>query len=110
MNIHQPGVSAPDPNGPAGAPAATGAQQLVRHWWNCLWGRFNRRDVYIRTDGVTFTLELRLGGQDGRPWTRHYPTLDAAINEAEQHMAPDQQWRDLTAAHSRVSSRPKPQP
>ncbi|WP_344512482.1 hypothetical protein [Dactylosporangium maewongense] len=73
----------------------------MHHWFNGLWGRFNRRDVYIRTSGPGFELELRQGGAEGKPWRRTFPTLDAAVDEAERHMAPEQRWTDLMAAHRR---------
>jgi hypothetical protein len=75
--------------------------RLVRHWWNNGWGRLNRRDVYVRTDGGTFQLELRLGGVEGRRARRPFDTLDEAIAEAEQHMDPDQKWVDITGADTR---------
>ncbi|MFG2042158.1 hypothetical protein [Dactylosporangium sp. NPDC048998] len=75
--------------------------RVVRHWWNNAWGRLNRRDVFIRTDGETFELELRLGGADSRPPWRRFPTLDVALEEAANRMAADQRWSDITGAHTR---------
>ncbi|MFG2041978.1 hypothetical protein [Dactylosporangium sp. NPDC048998] len=46
--------------------------ETVRRWWNGSWGRLNRRDVYVRTDGVSFEVEVRLGGANGHRWRREY--------------------------------------
>jgi hypothetical protein len=73
--------------------------ETVHHWWNGTWGRLNRRDVYVRTDGATFDVEVRLGGASGRRWRREFTTLPDAVDEAARHRAADQTWRDVTAAH-----------
>jgi hypothetical protein len=92
-----------------GSPGSDGRRSskpdvLVRHWWNRRWGRMARRDVYIRTDGVAFRLELREGGTDsGRGARRWFDELGPAVEEAGRHMAPDQEWVDITAAHTRRS-------
>ena len=93
----------PPQHGPAGGGRSGDAEPrvLVRHWWNRRWGRMARRDVYIRTDGMRFQLELRAGGTDSdrraRCW---FDELDPAIEEAGLHMAADQDWADITAAHT----------
>ncbi|MER7276661.1 hypothetical protein ABT369_19680 [Dactylosporangium sp. NPDC000244] len=73
--------------------------RVLHHWWNGSWGRLNRRDVYIRSDGDQFELELRLGGSEGRRWLRTYDTYQNAVTEAEQHMTTDQRWTDVSRAH-----------
>lgn len=73
--------------------------KIVRHWWNGNWGRLARRDVYIRTDGSTFELELREGGSDGRAWKRVYDELWQADEEAGRHRDPAMHWRDISRAH-----------
>src|SRR5258706_11638736 len=70
--------------------------ELVSHWFNGVWGRLARRDVYIRTDGTGFELELRAGGAGGRPWRRPFPTLAAAVDEGPRAMAPAQKGGVLT--------------
>ena len=72
---------------------------VVKHWWNNAWGRLSRRDVYVRTDGRSFQLELRHGGSEGRSWRREYPQRGQAEEEARRHMDPAMTWIDLTAAH-----------
>ncbi len=72
---------------------------VVRHWWNGTWGRLARRDVYIRTDGATFELELREGGTEGRSWKRSYDELAQAELEAARHRDPAMRWTDISGAH-----------
>nr|BFE64547.1 hypothetical protein GCM10020063_090730 [Dactylosporangium thailandense] len=56
-----------------------GDGQVLHHWWNGSWGRLNRRDVYVRSDGDQFELELRLGGSEGRQWRRTYDTYQNPV-------------------------------
>jgi hypothetical protein len=74
---------------------------IVRHWWNGSWGRLGRRDVYVRTDGITFELEVRQGGSEGRTWKRIYDELWKADEEAGRHRDPALQWREISRAHDR---------
>jgi hypothetical protein len=74
---------------------------VVRHWWNGNYGRLSRRDVYVRTDGSGFELELREGGSEGRTWKRVYDELWQADEEAGRHRDPAMSWRDISKAHDR---------
>jgi len=75
------------------------AGSVVKHWWNGRWGRLTRRDVYVRTHGKRYELELREGGSEGTSWRRLFDTLDDAVGEAGKHMSPDMTWSDITDAH-----------
>jgi hypothetical protein len=37
---------------------------LVEHWWNGVWGRMARRDVWLRSDVNGWTVEICMGGLD----------------------------------------------
>ncbi|MFC4045393.1 hypothetical protein ACFO1B_43855 [Dactylosporangium siamense] len=79
------------------------AIEIIHHWWNSVWGRLSRRDIYVRTDGATFEVEVRLGGQEGRQWRAPYPDLPAAVAEAQQHLTPGHRWVDIARAHQRAA-------
>lgn len=72
---------------------------VVRHWWNGNYGRLGRRDIYVRTDGSTFQLELRDGGSEGRSARAVFDELWQADEEAGRHRDPGMNWRDISGAH-----------
>jgi hypothetical protein len=81
--------------------AAPVHSEVVHRWWDITWGQLNRRDVCVRTDGITFEVEVRLGGSEGKRWQRDFPTVEAAVAEAQQHLASDQEWTGIARAHRR---------
>lgn len=71
--------------------------KTVRHWWNGSWGRLFRRDVWIKTDGTSWRVEVRQGDGDGRLWG----TAAADEKDAYRRAAPflvrgADEWRDLS--------------
>lgn len=73
---------------------------VVRHWWNQKWGRIARRDVYVRSDGGRFEVEVVQGGAEGKRWVALFDTAEEAIGEAESHLVdPNDDWRDVSDAH-----------
>jgi hypothetical protein len=75
--------------------------KVLRHWWNGTYGRLSRRDIYVRTDGQTFQLELREGGSEGRSARAVFDELWQAEEEAALHRDPAMTWRDISGAHDR---------
>jgi len=70
--------------------------RVVRHWWNGSWGRLDRRDVFVRTDGEHWMVEARLGGPDGRSAIR--PCVDeiAALRLARHWLGDPAGWTELS--------------
>ena len=77
--------------------------RVIRHWWNQQWGRLGRRDVYVRSDGTRFEVEVAQGGAEGRRWVARFDSLADAVEEAENHLRdPSDRWRDVSDAHGRA--------
>lgn len=71
--------------------------RVVRHWWNGSWGRLNRRDILLKTDGERWELETRLGGVEGK--IKHFPVPDEAkaLEVAQRWMSDGPfRWSDIT--------------
>src|SRR6266545_4637355 len=65
-------------------------ERVVKHWWNGLWGRIARRDVYVITDGGRrWMVEAREGGADGRVKRRH------ECHDEREALALAQRWCGL---------------
>ncbi len=69
--------------------------RVVRHWWNGSWGRLNRRDVYVRTDGSAWEVEARLGGAEGRVTVRACDGEASAVALATSWLDERFRWQQL---------------
>lgn len=65
-----------------------------KHWWNGDRGR-SRRDVYIRTDGVLWEVEAKMGGVDGRSKVQQCPSGNAATILANAWLGGRPDWRSV---------------
>jgi hypothetical protein len=66
-----------------------------KHWWNGIWGRLARRDVYLFEDGGRWLVEARQGGADGQGrWSEH-PDEDAALDRVRALLTGPGRWREL---------------
>jgi hypothetical protein len=72
---------------------------VVHHWWDGSWSPPYRRDVFVRTDGQVYEVEIRQGGYFGRTARARFSTLADAVAEARRHLLPDVPWKDIAAAH-----------
>lgn len=60
-------------------------RRLVEHWWNGLWGRMNRRDIWLYRhddipDGSAGAWTLRV--HNGWHWDREWPYADEGLARA----------------------------
>ena len=71
--------------------------ELVGRWWNGLWGRMARRDIWPTFDGDRWHVRAREGGDDGREVTYHYEREYQARAMVDRLMAtsPPAKWKDL---------------
>jgi hypothetical protein len=53
----------------------------VEHWWNGNWGRLFRRDVWLRTDGCVWQVEVKVGPNAA---SRDYLDQDEAREQVEE--------------------------
>lgn len=66
-----------------------------KHWWNGIWGRLARRDVYLYTDGDRWLVEARDGGAEGRRRRSEYADETAALAAVRQCLVGPGHWREL---------------
>ncbi|GAA2693709.1 MULTISPECIES: hypothetical protein [Actinoplanes] len=68
--------------------------RVEHHWWN---GdvRLQRRDVYVRTDGVLWEVEAQLGGPEGKSKVQQCPGRSSAMILADAWRGPRWRWREL---------------
>ncbi len=66
-----------------------------KHWWNGIWGRLARRDVYLYTDGGQWWVEARVGGAEGRSRWYEHDDEDAALDRARGLLIGPGRWREL---------------
>ncbi|PZF86014.1 hypothetical protein [Micromonospora endophytica] len=64
-----------------------------RHWWNGNRTVRGRRDVYIRTDGESWEVEARLGGDASRSKIYPCPGRQSAEILAQAWMDGQNRWQ-----------------
>ncbi|MEU3456583.1 hypothetical protein ABZ671_23720 [Micromonospora sp. NPDC006766] len=64
-----------------------------RHWWNGNRTARGRRDVYIRTDGESWEVEARAGGDAGRSKIHECPGRQSAEILARAWMDGQSRWQ-----------------
>lgn len=65
-------------------------------WWNGTWGRLTHRDVYLRTDGATWRVDMRKGGIGGEvESTDHADEAGARARVAELCTDSWGPWKEL---------------
>ncbi|MCW3839726.1 hypothetical protein ONA70_06405 [Micromonospora yasonensis] len=64
-----------------------------RHWWNGNRTVRGRRDVYIRTDGESWEVEARAGGDAGRSKIHQCPGRQSAEILARAWMDGQSRWQ-----------------
>jgi hypothetical protein len=71
---------------------------VVGRWWNGLWGRLARRDIWLASDGRSWLVRFREGGDDGREGEFAFADEAEARRLVQRLMetAPGD-WKDLTA-------------
>jgi hypothetical protein len=69
------------------------AVRLERHWWNGDRSARGRRDVYIRTDGVSWEVQAQAGGGEGRSKVLQCPGRQSAEILAGAWMAGQTRWQ-----------------
>ena len=69
-------------------------------WWNGLWGRMARRDIWLMTDGRRWLVLSRHGGDEGREATYECADETRARAMVSQliRTSPQGQCRDLSQA------------
>lgn len=66
-----------------------------KHWWNGIWGRLARRDVYLYADGVRWWVEAREGGAEGRSrWSEH-DDEEQALDRVRGLLVGPGTWQEL---------------
>lgn len=71
--------------------------ESVERWWNGARGRLARRDVWLRTDGERWQVELLVGGVEGH--SSHWDFSDEAEARGllRQLVEEEGGWRQLSA-------------
>ncbi len=68
----------------------------MEHWWSGSWSTLWRRDLWLRTNGTTWTVEARQGDRHGI-WTRDFTDEAEARTLVETMKARSgDRWRDLS--------------
>jgi len=79
-------------------PAAYDRQVTIeRHWWNGNSTSRGRRDVYIRTDGQRWEVQVQAGGDVGRSKIQQCPGRASAEILADAWRGGRPEWRELVA-------------
>jgi hypothetical protein len=70
--------------------------RIVEHWWSGSWAELFRRDIWLRTDGTTWTVEARQGNRHG-VWSKTFDDEETAriLVEAMKARSGDT-WRDIS--------------
>ena len=66
-----------------------------KHYWNGRWGRLARRDIVLFEDAGLWTVEVRVGGVEGRSQLIEYENEDAALDRLRDLLAGADDWREL---------------
>jgi hypothetical protein len=71
--------------------------ETVGHWWNGIWGRLARLDVYLRMQKPRWEVELREGGAEGRSRRWTFDSEPEATMFVERALAAKQaDWKKMT--------------
>jgi hypothetical protein len=82
------------------------AVEVRGRWWNGMWGRMARRDIWLMSDGQRWTVRGRVGGDEGSEVTYQFDEEEAARTMVDRMMKTSSgNWRDLTEAVRRESDR-----
>ena len=68
---------------------------VQRHWWNGRNIARLRRDVYIRSDGVTWDVLVQIGGAAGSYRVQECPSGSSAVIVAGAWRDSGADWREL---------------
>jgi hypothetical protein len=66
-----------------------------KHYWNGRWGRLARQDVLLYEDAGHWTVELRIGGVEGRSKRAEFDHEHAALDRLRVLLGDGDDWRDL---------------
>ncbi|WP_238005816.1 hypothetical protein KZZ52_41385 [Dactylosporangium sp. AC04546] len=78
-----------------------GKVRTVEHWWNGVWGRLARLDVWLRTDGERWDVWVREGGVDsGRNRHTEYDDETSARVALADLLDAHHAWRRMDRSSS----------
>lgn len=69
--------------------------RVEKHWWNGDTSQRGRRDVYIRTDGQRWDVQVQIGGASGRSRVQECPGRASAVILAGAWRGNHPAWREL---------------
>lgn len=59
--------------------------RLAGHWWDGSYSTLWRKDIWLRTDGVSWVVELRRGDSSKKLWRAAYdPAVDRGVEPTEE--------------------------
>jgi hypothetical protein len=70
--------------------------ESIERWWNGARGRLVRRDVWLRTDGNGWEVELLIGGVEGESRTWEFCDETEARAQMSRLIAESGGWRQLS--------------
>ncbi|MEU9507870.1 hypothetical protein AB0D32_16525 [Micromonospora sp. NPDC048170] len=70
--------------------------RVEEHWWNGDTSRRGRRDVYIRTDGQRWDVQVQIGGESGRSRVQECPGRTSAVILAGAWRGNHPSWREVS--------------
>lgn len=73
-----------------------GQVKTIEKWWNGIWGRLARLDVWLRTDGRRWDVWIREGGADvNRNRHTEYGTEAEARAELDRLKSDGRRWQPM---------------
>ncbi|MEU6078322.1 hypothetical protein [Micromonospora sp. NPDC047074] len=69
--------------------------RVEEHWWNGDATARGRRDVYVRTDGERWDVQVQIGGASGRSKVQECPSRTSASILASAWRGSRLSWREL---------------
>lgn len=71
---------------------------LKGRWWNGSYGRINRRDIWLYTNGHVWRVDARQGDGDAKIWSKTMVREeDARELAADMRARTGDTWRELTS-------------
>lgn len=71
---------------------------LEGRWWNGIFGRLARRDMWLYTNGYVWRVDARQGDGDAKVWSKQLTSEQEARELAAAMMERSgDQWRDITS-------------
>lgn len=67
-----------------------------KHWWNGVWGKLSRRDVFLYRDGDRWLVEARRGGAEGGSRWFEQDQENAALEDVRRLLVGPGEWRELS--------------